>query len=289
MKKDAFVDFRRLYANEIAFGFCFLGLTIAFCTLCLPEKISMEKFIFACIGYQAGNVFISTLLVPKLTSDDRWEVFIANWYITSVISAFIILSSGFYWKYCSTSGSGIKITFILVILAVVTAFLGILAQKIHRKLAEKARFPQNGYRYSGLGHEPYWDGKLPKYVKNFKVPRYVYDDRFESETPSPYHGYVIGYRISGTLVIHAMVEICQNDVEKRLSDFLIDFGGHLLTEEDLPVLRQNWAIINSLRKAIGDKPLPDKSFVYKKSDGALGYASSPGKNKGKGVTIIVKR
>jgi len=115
------------------------------------------------------------------------------------------------------------------------------------------------FTYSGLGKEPYWNETLPIRVDDYTEPRYVYADKFESVIPIKGHGRVIGYRISPTLVIHSMVLQDNNGIaylKSELLYFINEFGGKMLEEKDIPVLRKNWDTIDNMRMAIGDTPLP---------------------------------
>lgn len=122
----------------------------------------------------------------------------------------------------------------------------------------------NSITYSGLGKEPYWNEYLS--IRNdYTEPCYVYADKFESVTFVNGHGRVIGYRISPTLVIHSMVSQDNNgnaDLQSELRYFINEYGGEMLEEKDIPVLRKNWDTVDSMRKKIGDTPLPVYIIPY---------------------------
>ena len=122
--------------------------------------------------------------------------------------------------------------------------------------------------YSGLGKEPYWNEPLAE-VSDYTEPRYVYADKFESVTPTTGHGRVIGYRISPTLVIHSMVRQDNNGIGNLrtiIPNFIKKFGGKMLTEDDIPVLRENWKTIDNMRIAIGDTTLPKYIIPFELPD-----------------------
>ena len=120
--------------------------------------------------------------------------------------------------------------------------------------------------FSGLGDEPVWGGSLPYGVVDFSEPRYVYEDLFESETPVEGHGWVIGYRISPTLVIHSMVggNRCWGFAEAYA--FAQTYRGHFLEREEVNILRRKWSKVSQMREAIGDVALPTAWF-WAKEDG----------------------
>ncbi|MBP5353138.1 MAG: hypothetical protein J6Y91_05170 [Alphaproteobacteria bacterium] len=96
---------------------------------------------------------------------------------------------------------------------------------------------------------------------NYRRPRYVYEDGFESETPQDERGMVVGYRISPTLVIHCVISE-DGFTREDLPEFQQQFGGRLLEADDIKVLRQNWKTVSDMRIKNGDAPLPTTLFWY---------------------------
>lgn len=113
--------------------------------------------------------------------------------------------------------------------------------------------------FSGAGDERYWSGKIPAKVRDYTKPRYVLDNGEESERP-PLPGsarWVVGYRISPTLVIHSMLTcncFCDDDIARAFQD---RYGGSFLTYDDALVLQQNWNKVSEMRQKAGDTPLPE--------------------------------
>lgn len=134
----------------------------------------------------------------------------------------------------------------------------------HNALNIPNGFPED-VLWKGLGDEPKWDGEI-KPVTDYTVPRYVYANGIESETPQKQNGQVVGYRISSTLVIHNMVAGGNGWFSEHIRPFITRYGGQLLNAEDVAVLRKNYQAVDKMRKKIGDKKLP-RRFWYKSSYG----------------------
>lgn len=161
-----------------------------------------------------------------------------------------------------------SVLFLLVFIIVFVAFLTLISKfsfKSFHKIV-KANHDKVVYigsfssEYTGLGDEPFWNGKLPDSVKDYEVPRYVYENLVESDVHNPENGRVVGYRISPTLVIHSMVGGDNIWSKEDALGFIKKYGGKFLEEEDVAILRQNWEAIDTMRKAIGDTELPRGCF-----------------------------
>ena len=144
--------------------------------------------------------------------------------------------------------------------------------------------------YSGLGKEPKWQGKLPEAVTDYVKPRYVYEDLAETECITLEHGFIVGYRISPTLVISSMVGT--NYHENEIQDFIDEFGGNFLNKEDVNVLRDNYKQLSELRKMAGDTELPSGFFWIKSEENKMIVAHHSLPIEGKAIrdaNIILKR
>ena len=174
----------------------------------------------------------------------------------------LVVSLAIGWKYALISDwKGICLTIACVVLGILIivggAFVFVLLRTIamHNMILEDYRKSHNG------NLEKYWLGTLPDVVDDYEKPRYVYADGFESETPRPEGGQVIGYRISPTLVIHSAT--CeQNYSSEFLLTFMAKFNGKLLTITDVEILKANWDTVSKMRTAIGENPLPTPYFWF---------------------------
>ncbi|MBR1825005.1 MAG: hypothetical protein IJ770_00260 [Alphaproteobacteria bacterium] len=100
-------------------------------------------------------------------------------------------------------------------------------------------------------------------VDDFAVPRYVYENGVECKTPVPKNGRVIGYRIGPSLVIAAKVSPASNGWYRAdIKPYCQTYGGTLLNHDDVTALRRYWDIVNEMREAIGQTPLPLPYFWY---------------------------
>lgn len=167
---------------------------------------------------------------------------------------------------------------LLIIVIFIISVLAIVCLYAHSWKVRKKKFKKSNsvmsYTFSsfkGLGNEPVWNGTLPESVEYDGIPRYVYEDLYESTNPSPEHGMVIGYRIGPELVIHNMVasnKCCTNESAKA---FLTHYKGKALTLKDAYILTapSSWEAINKLRTQIGDTPLPKGCFWINNIDCAF--------------------
>lgn len=134
-------------------------------------------------------------------------------------------------------------------------FLLIKVSKMRQRIQDELSGKEGVY--DGPAGDPWWNGKLPKYVDDYTKPRYVYENLVESTDYLPENGRIIGYRISPSLVIHSRLQKVRQSL---IPNYLDRFGGELLNFSDVKTLVSVWQEISDLRVAAGDKPLEDKFF-----------------------------
>ncbi len=99
---------------------------------------------------------------------------------------------------------------------------------------------------------------IPK-NKNFIEPCYVYNDGVE--TKELRHKIpIIGYRIAPDLVIHDMSCKKRTDDFFEAASFAENFGGKLLNQEDVAILKDRLVELNDLRKKIKEPRILEGYF-----------------------------